>query len=36
MKGKIGKYLSKIQNESGEFEILQLLEDTMDTQPTTQ
>ncbi len=32
MKGKIGNYLSKIQNESGEFEILQLLEDSMDTQ----
>jgi len=31
MKGKLGVYLSKIKNESGEFEILQLLEKTLDT-----
>jgi hypothetical protein len=31
MKGKMGVYLSKIRNESGEFEILQLLEKTLDT-----
>ncbi|UYP45578.1 hypothetical protein NEF87_001863 [Candidatus Lokiarchaeum ossiferum] len=30
LKGKLGIYLSKIQNESGEFEILQLLEKTLD------
>ncbi len=31
MKGKLGVYLSKIKNESGEFEILQLLEKSLDT-----
>lgn len=31
MKGKLGIYLSKIQNETGEFEILQLFERTLDT-----
>ncbi|WP_457559590.1 DUF6206 family protein [Candidatus Harpocratesius sp.] len=31
MKGKMGVYLSKIQNESGEFEILQLFERSLDT-----
>ncbi len=30
LKGKLGVYLSKIQNKSGEYEILQLLEDTLD------
>ncbi|RLI67073.1 MAG: hypothetical protein DRO88_00155 [Promethearchaeia archaeon] len=31
MKGKLGVYLSKIENESGEFEILQLFESSLDT-----
>ncbi|MHA1725296.1 MAG: DUF6206 family protein [Promethearchaeota archaeon] len=31
MKGKLGVYLSKIKNESGEYEILQLLEKSLDT-----
>ena len=31
MKGKLGVYLSKIKNESGEYEILQLLENSLDT-----
>ncbi|MHA1764624.1 MAG: DUF6206 family protein, partial [Promethearchaeota archaeon] len=30
MKGKLGVYLSKIKNESGQFEILQILEKTLD------
>ena len=30
LKGKLGIYLSKIRNESGEFEVLQLLENTLD------
>ncbi len=31
MKGKLGPYLTKIRNESGEYEILQLLEQSIDT-----
>ena len=31
MKGKLGVYLSKIKNESGEYEVLQLLEKSLDT-----
>lgn len=31
LKGKLGPYLSKIRNESGEYEILQIFEKTLDT-----